>query len=244
MNGGRGATKQMMYNCAMWLHVQENKSVLSWRWFQLWLQSTPELYTIKTKPIASYCVDIHIQDNLCEWFEKEYRPALEFTEIQSEKYIYNINKKRARIVCPAEKEVIVPVRIKKMYIEIPENCMSLTVIESISADRKAIPSIVIVPGTMIMVSWFHENITEYEVVTVSPTGYTNERIYIAWLDHFIKHNNCRPDKPWHILLIDRAIYHKASKFVLKAKMNCIWIVKFPSYQTHLIQPLDIECFRQ
>jgi hypothetical protein len=117
--------------------------------------------------------------------------------------------------------------------------MSLTVIESISVDGKEIPPIVIVPGTMIMVSWFHENMTGHEVVTVSPTGYTSEGICIAWLDHFIKHNNCGPDEPWHILLIDGATCHEAPEFVLKAKMNRIWIVKFPSYQTHLIQPQDV-----
>jgi hypothetical protein len=27
-------------------------------------------------------------------------------------------------------------------------------------------------------------------------------------------------------------------------MNHIWVVKFPSHQTHLIQPLDVGCFRQ
>jgi hypothetical protein len=53
-NGGKGATKQMMYNCAMWLRVQKHKTIPSWRWFQLWLKNTPELHTIKTKPIASY----------------------------------------------------------------------------------------------------------------------------------------------------------------------------------------------
>ena len=58
-NGGKGATKQMMYNCAMWLRVQEGKTVPSWRWFQLWLKDTPELHTIKTKPIASHRVDMH-----------------------------------------------------------------------------------------------------------------------------------------------------------------------------------------
>jgi hypothetical protein len=243
-NGGRGATKQMMYNCAMWLRVQENKSVPSWRWFQLWLQSTPELHTIKTKPIASHRVDMHTKDNLREWFEKEYRPALEFTGIRSGKYIHNMDEKGARIACPAGEEVVVPVGIKEMYVGIPENRMSLTVIESISADGKAIPPVVIVPGTMIMVSWFHENMTGHEVVTVSPTGYTNVGICIAWLDHFIKHNNCGPDEPWHILLIDGATCHEAPEFILKAKMNRIWIVKFPSHQTHLIQPLDVGCFRQ
>ena len=244
IDGGKGATKQMMYNCAMWLRVQEHKSIPSWRWFQLWLKNTPELHTIKTKPIASHCVDIHTEKDLRDWFMAEYKPAIEYTNIQTGKYIHNMDEKGARIACPAGEEVVVPIGIKEIYVGVPENRLSLTIIESISADGKAIPPVVIVPGVTIMVSWFHENMTGHEVITVSPSGYTNEGICITWLDHFIKHNNCGPDKPWHILLIDGATCHKAPDFVLKAKMNHIWVVKFPSHQTHLIQPLDVGCFRQ
>jgi hypothetical protein len=39
-----------------------------------------------------------------------------------------------------------------MYIGIPKNHMSLTIIKCISTDGKAIPPIVIVPSIMIMVS--------------------------------------------------------------------------------------------
>jgi hypothetical protein len=95
-----------------------------------------------------------------------------------------------------------------------------------------------------MVSWFHENMTGEEMVAVSPSGYTNEEICSTWLDHFIKHNDCRPDQPWRILLMDGATCHEAPDFVIKAKMHRIWIVKFPSHQTHLIQPADVGCFRQ
>ena len=63
-DGGKGATKQMMYNCAMWLRAKEHKSIPTWRWFQTWLQDTPKLYTIKTKPIASYRVDMYTKKNL------------------------------------------------------------------------------------------------------------------------------------------------------------------------------------
>jgi hypothetical protein len=244
IDGGKGATKQMMYNCAMWLRVQANKSVPSWKWFQQWLKSTPELHTIKTKPIASHCVDMHTEQTLCEWFETEYRPALEATGVQHGKYIHNMDEKGARICVPAGEEVVVPIGIKEMYIGIPENRMSLTIIECISADGKAIPPVVIVPGVMIMVSWFHENMTRHEVITVSPSRYTNEGICMVWLDHFIKHNDCGPNKPWHILLIDGATCHEADDFILKAKMNKIWVVKFPSHQTHLLQPCDVGCFRQ
>jgi hypothetical protein len=115
INEGKGATKQMMYNCAMWFHIKEKKSIPSRRWFQLWLWDTPELHTIKTKPIASHHVDIHTEKNLCDWFEKEYKPVLEFTGIRTGKRIHNMDEKRARIAVPAGEEVVVPIRIKEMY---------------------------------------------------------------------------------------------------------------------------------
>jgi hypothetical protein len=228
----------------MYLRTQEHKSIPSWRWFQTWLKSTPELHTIKTKPIASHRVDIHTKKDLRRWFEEEYRPALEVTKITSGKYIHNMDEKGARIACPAGEEVIVPIGITEMYVGVPENRLSLTIIESISADGKAIPPGVIVPGSRIMEAWFHRNMTGHELITVSPTGYTNEGICLAWLDHFIHHNNCGPDKPWHILLIDGATCHEAPQFIIKSKINHIWVVKYPSHQTHLIQPLDVGCFRQ
>jgi hypothetical protein len=116
-----------------------------------------------------------------------------------------------------------------MYVRVPENRLSFTVIKSISADGKLIPSLVIVPGKNIMMSWFYENMIGKEIITVSLLSYTNKKICLTWLDYFIKHNDCRPDQPWRILLIDGAICYKAPDFVIKAKMHCIWIVKFPFY---------------
>jgi plasmid replication initiation protein len=45
-----------------------------------------------------------------------------------------MDEKGARVYMPAREEVIVPIRIKEMYTRIPENRMSLTIIESISID--------------------------------------------------------------------------------------------------------------
>ena len=76
---------------------------------------------------------------------------------------------------------------------IPENYISLIVIKCICANRTAIPPVIIVLGIIIMGSWFHKKITGHEVITVSLTGYINKGIYMAWLDHFIKHYNCGPN---------------------------------------------------
>ena len=154
-----------------------------------------------------------------------------------------MDEKGARIGCPAGEEVIVPTYIKEMYTGVPENCKSLTVIESVSADGRAIPPVVIAPGWKHMESWFTANMTGYELIPLSPTGYTNEGICLEWLDHFIRHNDCGPNKPWHVLLLDGATCHDAPQFVLKALAYNIEIVQFPSYLTHLLQPLDVGCFR-
>jgi hypothetical protein len=90
-----------------------------------------------------------------------------------------MDEKGARIYMPAREEVIVLIRIKEIYTGIPENRISLTIIESISIDSKAILPVVIVPRVMIMVSWFHENMTSYKVIIVSPTRYINEGICIV-----------------------------------------------------------------
>jgi hypothetical protein len=72
--------------------------------------------------------------------------------------------------------VIIPIRIKEIYVKVPKNQLFVTVVKSISADGKAIPPLVIVPSRNIIVSWFSENMTEAKVITVSPLGYTNKRI--------------------------------------------------------------------
>ena len=63
-----------------------------------------------------------------------------------------MDEKGVRICVPIGEEVVVPIGIKEMYIGIPKNLMSLTIIKCISTDSKAIPPIVIVPSIMIMVS--------------------------------------------------------------------------------------------
>jgi hypothetical protein len=95
------------------------------------------------------------------------------------------------------------------------------VIECISADGKAIPPLIIIPGVLIIESWFYKKITGHKLVTVSASGYTNKGICLTWLYYFIKHNNCGLDKEWHILLINRATCYKADEFIFLAKINKI-----------------------
>jgi hypothetical protein len=66
-----------------------------------------------------------------------------------------------------------------MYVKVPKNCLSVTIIKSISVDSKAIPPLVIIPSVTIIVSWFYKNMTRLKVIIVSLTKYTNKRICIT-----------------------------------------------------------------
>jgi hypothetical protein len=142
---------------------------------------------------------MYTEKHLHDWFETEYAPALKITNIRRGTYIHNMDERGARVCMPTGEEIIVPIGIKEMYTGIPENRLSVTVVEYISVNGKAIPPLIIIKGVMIMANWFTENITRDELITVSESGYTNEGICLLWLDHFIKYNNCGPDQPWHLV---------------------------------------------
>jgi hypothetical protein len=121
---------------------------------------------------------MYTKKDLCDWFKKEYKLALKFIRIKHRKYIHNIDEKGCYIICPLREEVVVLIRIKKIYVRVPKNRLFVTVVKSIFADGKAISPLVIVPGRNIIVFWFSENITEAEVMTVSLLGYINKGICI------------------------------------------------------------------
>jgi hypothetical protein len=61
-----------------------------------------------------------------------------------------MDEKGARIACPAREEVVVPIGIKEIYMGMPKNRISLTIVECISIDRKAMPPLVIILGVLII----------------------------------------------------------------------------------------------
>ena len=74
---------------------------------------------------------------------------------------------------------MVPVGITEIYVGIPKNHISITVIKYICANGTAIPPVIIALGTMIIGGWFYKKIIGHKVITISDTGYTNEGICIV-----------------------------------------------------------------
>ena len=240
---GLGATPSIFYAAICHLRQQEQHNPPSQIWFRKWLKKNPTLHTIKSKPIAYARVATHSEEDLKAFF-LEYQNTLTKYGIKRAKYIYNMDESEVRVGCPSGEIVVVPTHVKGLYTASPENRKSITIIETICADgRPPIPPIVICPGEKIMESWVSDNLLGAEVIVVSQTGYTNEKIALAWLDHFIKHVDAGPDKHWRMLLLDGHITRHKADFILKCHENHIVPFAFPSHLTYVLQPLDVGVFR-
>jgi hypothetical protein len=134
---------------------------------------------IKTKLIVSYRVDIYTNQTLRYWFETEYYPIINTTSIYYRRFIYNINKKKTRVCILIGEEIIILIRIKEIYTRILENYFSIIIIKYISINRNTIPPVIIIPSIRIIASWFNNNITRHEFITVSESKYINKNIYIT-----------------------------------------------------------------
>jgi len=94
--------------------------------------------------------------------------------------IHNIDEKGVRLACPRGQQVVVPVEVKEIYVGIPENRLSVTVIKTIRTDRTTpTPLVVILPASRIIEYWFYHNITGVELLQLSESSYTNNDINLT-----------------------------------------------------------------
>ena len=80
-------------------------------------------------------------------------------------------------MCLRGQQVVVPVKVEEIYVRIPKNRLSVTVIKTIRTNRTTLtPLVVILPMNKIIEHWFHYNITGFELLQVSKSSYTNSDI--------------------------------------------------------------------
>jgi hypothetical protein len=100
----------------------------------------------------SYYINIHIKQDFRDWFKKKYKLILKFIRVKSKKYIYNIDKKGCYLVCFVKENIVILIRIKKIYVKVLKNWLFVTIIKSISVNSKAISSLVIMFDKNIIMS--------------------------------------------------------------------------------------------
>lgn len=89
---------------------------------------------------------------------------------------------------------------KKKKIQ-PGNREWVTIIQGVGAAGRLLPPFVIFAGSVLINVWF-ENLPRDWILEVSPNGWTNNQLALAWLEHFDKHTKQSAVGAHRLLIID------------------------------------------
>jgi hypothetical protein len=114
----------------------------------------------------------------------------------------------------------------------------VTLVQGVAATGRIIPPFLIFAGKVLISSWF-TGLPRNWVVTVSPTGWTNNDVGLAWLKHFDAHTKASSAGAYRLLIIDGHESHCSIEFQDYCKENKIITLCMPPHSSHLLQPLDV-----
>jgi hypothetical protein len=129
---------------------------------------------------------------------------------------------------------------KKKRIQ-PGNRQWVTVIQGVGALGRRLPPFVIFAGKVLIDVWFKDLPPDW-VLEVSPNGWTNNQLALAWLEHFDTHTKRHTVGGYRLLIIDGHESHCSVDFQDLCKEKNIILLCMPAHSSHLLQPLDVACF--
>jgi hypothetical protein len=122
----------------------------------------------------------------------------------------------------------------------PSDRKWVTLVQGVGATGKRIPPFLIFAGKVLISNWFTEDLPRDWVIQVSPTGWTNNDLALAWLKHFNSH--AKPVGVYRLLIINSHKSYCSVAFQDLCKEKKIITICMPPHSSHLLQPLDVACF--
>jgi hypothetical protein len=126
----------------------------------------------------------------------------------------------------------------------PGNTEWVTAIVAANASGWSIPPFVIFKGAQQYDTW-HDEVADRPGwhISVSNKGWTSDMHGLQWLKHFNKWSEGRRVGPRRLLIMDGHASHDTVEFRDYCKDHDIITLCMPPHSSHLLQPLDVGCFR-
>jgi len=91
--------------------------------------------------------------------------------------VLTINESGARVKCPRGEHIIIPAKVKELYIASLENKKSIIIVKTIIANkRKPLPPFVIAFKKQIIDNWINKKLISKERIIATLIGYTNNKV--------------------------------------------------------------------
>ena len=175
-----------------------------------------------------------------EQFFSKYKELLSSRQIQPTN-LYNMDETGITTVQKVGKVVATKGSRNVAKATSAERGQLVTVVCAMSASGTFIPPMYIFPRKIMRESLM-KGAPPGSVGCVSDSGWTNDEIFLKWLEHFAKNAHCSA-KNQCVLLLDGHNSHKSLAAVNFCRENGIDMMTFPPHSTHKMQPLDKVYFK-
>jgi hypothetical protein len=206
-------------------------------WVDRFIKRTPELRTRWSRPYdhqRAACEDpaiIRPWFTLVQSMKTKYGIANEDTWNFDESGFLMGKISSQLVVTGSEK----PGKQKKLQ---PGDREWVTLVQGVAATGRVIPPFLIFAGKVLISTWY-ANLPRNWVIAVSPTGWINNDLALAWLKHFDAHTKASSAGAYRLLIIDGHESHCSVEFQDYCKENKIIALCMPPHSSHLLQPLDV-----
>ena len=123
---------------------------------------------------------------------------------------------------------------------LPKGGELVTVVNTISAGGAVLPPLFLFPR----VNYREHFIRGGPVGSIggaTRTGWINTETFVGYMDHFIHHTRCTPERKV-LLILDNHEAHISLAAVDKAKANGVALLTIPPHTSHRLQPLDTAIY--
>lgn len=209
-------------------------------WAERWFQRNPQWHKKRQQPLDAVRKAAHEVSDIEWWFNK-FNDTMTTYGIQPSD-LWNMDETGFRIGITKNKVVLTLEPKKKNFLPTASNRESLTVVEAINAAGCSIQPMVILHGKQHQAAWF-KHLHDDTLVGLSDSGYTNDILTLAWLEHFDELSKKQQVGAFRLLLLDNYGSHCTKEFIDYCDNNNIIPFALPAHSTHILQPLDVVVFQ-
>jgi len=218
------------------------KSSVSRRWTKAWIARNNDfLKGLKERPMSAKRLSTHIVDDINKHFA-DFARCMAHWKAKPED-VSNFDESGFQIGVVKGDKVYVPLDCEIVYNADPQNRELVTVVATINYGGKRVPAMIIFKGAHHLRGHFQKELEGGILFARSPTGFTNDRLGLKYLQHF--HKYCPPSRPgaYRILIFDGHGSHLSNAFLNFCWEHRIRPFRLPPHTTHLLQPLDVVVFQ-
>ena len=209
---------------------------MSDKWFYNFLKRWPELKLVKPSSLEMVRAKNTTPEVINKYFSELENILDKYCLRDKPECIYNVDEKgiNAEHKPPS---VVGGFDSKPQALTSPR--LTVTVIACGNANGMAIPPFFVFKGARMLPDLLQNTCTG-AAGTVSPSGWSNSRIFKQYLLHFEKYCQGQGTK---LILFDGHKSHINPDTIAWAKRNDIVLFVLPPHTSWVLQPLDVACFR-